>query len=76
MNDNIKDFIQQDRIIDACILYILNAYSNPKKKRKILNSTEINNEESELSVEKNIIEKFKIAITMMINYILKQYTIF
>jgi len=31
-DDNIKEFIKQDRIIDAYTLYILNAFTNPRMK--------------------------------------------
>jgi len=60
-DDNIKEFIKQDRIIDAYTLYILNAFTNPRMNTPqiIKNSTEINNGEKELSAEQFIIQKFK-----------------
>jgi hypothetical protein len=56
-DDNIKEFIKQDRIIDAYTLYILNAFTNPRMNTPqiIKNSTEINNGEKELSAEQFII---------------------
>jgi hypothetical protein len=60
-DDNIKDFIKQDRIIDAYTLYILNAFTNPRMitPQVIKNSTEINNGEVEMTVEQFIITNFK-----------------
>ena len=59
-DDTIKDFIKEDRIIDAYTLYILNAFTNPRMKtpENIKNSTEINNGEKEMSVETFIINNF------------------
>ena len=59
-DDNIKEFIKQDKIIDAYTLYILNAFTNPRMEtpKNIKNSTEINNEEKEISVETFIINNF------------------
>jgi len=60
-DDNIKEFIRQDRIIDAYTLYILNAFTNPRMNtpENIKISTEINSGEKELSVEQFIIANFK-----------------
>ena len=60
-DDNIKDFIKQDRIIDAYTLYILNLFTNPRinTPEVIKNSTEINNGEVKLSPEQFIIANFK-----------------
>ena len=60
-DDNIKDFIKQDRIIDAYTLYILNSFTNPRMNtpQVIKNSTEINNGEVEMTVEQFIITNFK-----------------
>ncbi len=60
-DDNIKEFIKQDRIIDAYTLYILNAFTNPRMNtpENIKISTEINNGEKELSVEQFIITNFQ-----------------
>jgi len=60
-DDNIKEFIKQDRIIDAYTLYILNAFTNPRMKTpdNIKFSTEINNGEKELTVEQFIIANFQ-----------------
>jgi len=60
-DDNIKEFIKQERIIDAYTLYILNAFTNPRMDtpNNIKISTEINNGETELSVEQFIIQNFQ-----------------
>jgi len=61
-DDNIKDFIKEDRIIDAYTLYILNAFTDPRIKTPevIKNSTEINNgNNGSISVETFIIKNFK-----------------
>lgn len=60
-DDNIKEFIKQDRIIDAYTLYILNAFTNPRMNtpENVKISTEINNGEKELSVEQFIIANFQ-----------------
>ena len=60
-NDNIKKFCQEDRIIDAYTLYILNAFTDTRMKTPeiIKISTQINNEDSKISVEKFIIQKYK-----------------
>jgi hypothetical protein len=60
-DDTIKDFIKENRIIDAYTLYILNAFTNPRMNtpQVIKNSTEINNGEIEISVEQFIIANFK-----------------
>jgi len=59
-DDSIKDFIKEDRIIDAYTLYILNAFTNPRMKvpESIKNSTEINNGETQVSVEQFIVNNF------------------
>ena len=59
-DDNIKEFVKQDRIIDAYTLYILNAFTDPRMKtpENIKNSTEINNGEKEISVETFILNNF------------------
>jgi len=59
-DDTIKDFIKEDRIIDAYTLYILNAFTNPRMKtpENIKNSTEINNGEKKMSIETFIIKNF------------------
>ncbi len=59
-DDNIKDFIQEDRIIDAYTLYILNAFTNPRMKTPdcIKNSTELNNEEKQMTEEQFIMHNF------------------
>lgn len=60
-DDTIKEFIKEDKIIDAYTLYILNAFQNPRMNtpKAIKNSTEINNGENEVSVEQFIITNFK-----------------
>jgi hypothetical protein len=60
-DDNIKDFIKEDRIIDAYTLYILNAFTNPRMNtpQVIKNSTEINNGEVKVSAEQFILTNFK-----------------
>jgi hypothetical protein len=60
-DDNIKEFIKQDRIIDAYTLYILNSFTNPRMNtpENVKISTEINNGEKEFSVEQFIIANFK-----------------
>ncbi len=52
-DDNIKDFIKEDRIIYAYTLYILNAFTNPRMNtpQVIKNSIEINKGDVEMSVE-------------------------
>ena len=59
-DDTIKDFIKEDRIIDAYTLYILNAFTNPRMNTPevIKNSTEINKGDVEMSVENFIIANF------------------
>ena len=61
----IKDFIKEDRIIDADTLYILNAFTNPRMNTPQVskNSTEINKGDVEMSVETFVITKF---LTVMI----------
>jgi uncharacterized protein (DUF2147 family) len=60
-DDNIKNFIKEDRIIDAYTLYILDSFTNPRMNTPevIKNSTEINNGEVEMSVEQFITANFK-----------------
>ena len=60
-DDTIKDFIKQDRIIDAYTLYILNSFTDPRMNtpQTIKDSTEINNGESKVTVEQFIINNFK-----------------
>ena len=60
-DDTIKDFIKQDRIIDAYTLYILNSFTDPRMNtpQSIKDSTEINNGESKVTVEQFIINNFK-----------------
>jgi hypothetical protein len=59
-DDTIKDFIKEDRIIDAYTLYILNAFTNPRMNvpESIKNSTEINNGEVQITVEQFIVNNF------------------
>lgn len=59
-DDTIKDFIKEDRIIDAYTLYILNAFTNPRMNtpESIKNSTEINNGEIEITTEQFITHNF------------------
>lgn len=59
-DDTIKDFIKEDRIIDAYTLYILNAFTNPRMNvpESIKNSTEINNGEVKITVEQFIVNNF------------------
>ena len=59
-DENIKDFIQEERIIDAYTLYILNAFTNPRMKTPecIKNSTELNNEEKQMTDEQFVMHKF------------------
>jgi hypothetical protein len=61
-DDNIKEFIKQDKIIDAYTLYILNSFTDPRMKtpQLIKNSTEIGNgDNGTISVETFIIKNFK-----------------
>ena len=60
-DDTIKDFIKQDRIIDAYTLYILNLFTNPRMNtpEAIKNSTEINNGEVKITAEQFILNNFK-----------------
>jgi len=59
-DDNIKEFIKEEKIIDAYTLYILNAFSNPRMNipKNIKNSTEINKGEIEMTDEQFIINNF------------------
>jgi len=59
-DETIKDYIKEDRIIDSYILYILNAFSNPRMitPQSVKNSTLIGNEEKEMTAEQFIIKKF------------------
>ena len=59
-DETIKDFIKENRIIDAYTLYILNAFTNPRMKtpKAIKNSTEINNGEETITVEQFITHNF------------------
>jgi hypothetical protein len=61
-DDNIKEFIKQDKIIDAYTLYILNSFTEPRMKtpQLIKNSTEIGNGDiGSIPVETFIIKNFK-----------------
>lgn len=60
-DDNIKELIKENRIIDAYTLYILNSFTNPRMEtpKSIKNSTEINNGEEKLTIEQFIIQNFK-----------------
>ena len=59
-DDNIKEFIKEDRIIDAYTLYILNAFTNPRMKipESIKNSTDLNTEEKEMTDEQFVMKYF------------------
>ena len=59
-DETIKDFIKEERIIDAYTLYILNAFTNPRMKtpESVKVSTNINNGEEKESVETFIINNF------------------
>ena len=59
-DDNIKQFIKEDRIIDAYTFYILNAFSNPRMTipQSIKNSVEINSGEKEMTSEEFVIKNF------------------
>ena len=59
-DDTIKDFINEDKIIDAYTLYILNAFTNPRMNtpNSIKQSTEIDNGETKLTVEQFIVNNF------------------
>ena len=59
-DENIKEFVKEERIIDAYTLYILNAFSNPRMNtpKNIKNSTEINKGEKEMTDEQFIINNF------------------
>ena len=52
-DDNIKEFIKEERIIEAYTLYILNAFSNPRMNipKNIKTSTEISNEKKQMTDE-------------------------
>jgi hypothetical protein len=60
-DDTIKEFIKEDRIIDAYTLYILNAFSNPRMNvpESIKKSTEIGKGEVKLTIEQFITKNFK-----------------
>ena len=59
-DDTIKDFINEDKIIDAYTLYILNAFTNPRMNtpESIKQSTEINNGEVQITIEQFIVKNF------------------
>ena len=59
-DDNIKDFIKEERIIDAYTLYILNAFTNPRMDtpESVKISTSINNGEIEITAETFILRNF------------------
>ncbi len=59
-DDTIKDFIKEDKIIDAYTLYILNAFTNPRMNtpNSIKHSTEINNGEVQITVDQFIVNNF------------------
>ena len=60
-DDTIKDFIKQDRIIDAYTLYILSNFTDPRMNTPevIKNSTQINNGETKMTPEQFILANFK-----------------
>ena len=57
-DDTIKDFVEEDRIIYAYALCVLNAFTDPRMDtpKSIKNSIEITNGEEQISVEQFIIE--------------------
>jgi hypothetical protein len=59
-DDTIKDFINEDKIIDAYTLYILNAFTNPHMNtpESIKQSTEINNGKVQITIEQFIVKNF------------------
>ena len=59
-DENIKEFIKEDRIIDAYTLYILNAFTNPRmdSPESVKISTKINNGEVEITAETFILQNF------------------
>lgn len=59
-DETIKEFIKEERILDAYTLYILNAFSNPRMETPdaVKISTSINNGEEKMSVETFIINNF------------------
>ena len=59
-DETIKEYIKEERIIDAYTLYILNAFTNPRMKTPdcIKNSTELNNEEKQMTEEQFIMHNF------------------
>lgn len=59
-DDNIKQFVQEERIIDAYTLYILNAFKNPRMNipESIKNSTELNNKEKQMTDEQFVMKFF------------------
>lgn len=59
-DETIKDFIKEERIVDAYTLYILNAFTNPRMAtpESVKVSTNINNGEEKESVETFIINNF------------------
>ena len=60
-DNSIKEFIKEDRIIDAYTLYILNAFSDPRMTtpQSIKNSTEIGRGEIKLTIENFIMQNFR-----------------
>ena len=59
-DDTIKDFIKEDRIIDAYTLYIKYAFTYRRMNvpESIKNSTEINNGEVQITIEQFIVNNF------------------
>jgi hypothetical protein len=60
-DDNIKDLVNEDRIINAYIHYIIDAYNDyvPIVPEEIKISTEINNKPTDISVEQYVFKNFK-----------------
>ncbi len=60
MEFQFQDFIEEDKIIDAYKLYILNAFTHPRMNapESIKNSTEINNGEVQITVEQFFVNNF------------------
>ena len=77
-DDNIKDFIKQDRIINAYSWYILNSYMDeaPDEPEEIKQSTEINNKTEEEPIELFIFKNFINTDDINNNYHIEQIKTF
>ncbi len=76
-DDNIKNLINEDRIVNAYIHYIIDGLNDyvPIVQDEIKASTETNNKALEITVEQFVFKNFKNTDDKSNNYILKHYGI-